>query len=308
MSRSPLDNERFHRLQGWWSELPLSYRVNTALYLLGAVGILVVLFNVLTGDDDPRQTQVAAGVSATTTTLRGGPTTTRLNAATTSSTVGESTTTVAAAGSAAPSSGAAAPSSGGGGGTGGAGTGGGGSGGGGSGGGAGGGGGGGGPDPTTTTTALVCRNSTDPRCGFFRWDPEPSNQFPVVSDFVILGSRTVGQVVTIGVTVAEPDHALANACGVMNFGDNTPNGFQGNCEPRPCPEQYGPWTPPAPGTGGTRTFVFQHIFTSPGEKTLAFQLESREYCNDPYGTTQGTSTKIGHVTISPPTTTSTTGT
>ncbi|MDQ3980179.1 MAG: hypothetical protein M3314_11595 [Actinomycetota bacterium] len=314
MSRNPLDRERFHRLQGWWSELPLSYRVNTVLYLLGALGIIVVLVNVMTGDDDPRQTQVAAGMSVTTTTsFRGiGPTTTRLNAPTTSSTVADGTTTTVAsvAQSGVVGGGAGASSSGGGGGTGGGGAGGGGTGAGGSGGGGGGDGGGGGSgntDPSTAPTdPPTCGNSTDPRCGRHSWDPPPAvNQFPAYDEhFVVIGSRTVGQPVTIGVSVREPDHSLANACGVMNFGDGSPSQFTGNCQPRPCPERYGPWTPPTPSPGN-RTFVFQHTYTSPGEKVLTFQLESRDDCWDPYGTLLGTSIRTGKLVILVPGTTTT---
>jgi hypothetical protein len=130
----------------------------------------------------------------------------------------------------------------------------------------------------------------------------------VINDFVIFGTPTVGQLVTITVTVNEPDHALTNACGVLSFGDSTPNGFSGNCAPRPCPDRYGAWTPPAP-SAGTRTFVFQHTYASPGQKSLAFQLESRDDCLDPYGTTLGTSTKTGALSVSvPPTTTTNPGT
>ena len=312
MSRSPLDGDqnKIERLQTWWLQLPLSYRVNTLLYLLGAFALVILLVNLLTGDDDPRQTRVAAGVSATTTTFRGlGATTTRLNAPSPSTTVGGTTTTIQAAGAATPAGGqstggggTSGGSGGGGGSVGGSGTGGGGGSGGG-GGGSGGGGGDGGSDTTqptvqqTTTTTAPCRNSTESRCGTRRWDPEPAeNQFPVVQNIMAApGTPTVGQVVSFTVTVTELDHTLVNACGILSFGDNTSQP-QGNCQPRPCDAQFGPWTPPS-RSPGSRTFTFQHIYTTPGDFDLRFQLESRDNCWDPYGTALGASTKTGHLTV-----------
>jgi hypothetical protein len=336
MSRRPLNDEqsRMQRLQAWWLELPLSYRVNTLLYLLGALALVVLLSTLLTGNDKPRQIQVGAGVSPTTsTTFRGlGVTTTRVAGASTSTTTpGGTTTTLNAAASALGGAGltsgggggAGLTSGGGGGGGGAAASGGGGGGGGTSGGGntsgggstgggggdgagssGGGGGGGGGTPPTTTTTLPPCRNSTDARCGFFYWDPAPSNQFAELGDFMLTpSSPTVGQPVTITITVNEPDHGLSNACGTMTFGDNT---SQGNCPPPPCPSnRFGPWTPPARPAGGTRTFSFQHTYSTPGSMRVVFQFDSRDDCHDPYGTAPGSSIKQGQIMVAPAGTTGT---
>ena len=312
MPRSPLDTESFRRLQAWWLDLPLSYRVNTALYLLGAVGIVVVLFNLIGGDDNPRETRVAAGLSATTTTSRIGVTTTRFVPASTSTTVPGATTTTAAPAAASGGTsggGTAGVSSGGGGGTsggtsdGGASGGGGGGDGGGGGGGGGGGDGGGGSNPTTTTTALVCRNSTDARCGFFYWDPQPINQAPQIGPSLGMTAAPVaGQAVTFSVTVSEPDHSLANACALWTFGDGTTSG---SCPTPPCTfgGKFGPWTPPDRPPAGMRTFSVQHTYANPGSYTLMFELESRDSCEDPYGTTRGLSFGRWPVVVAAPTTT-----
>ena len=106
---------------------------------------------------------------------------------------------------------------------------------------------------TTTTTALVCRNSTDPRCGPFRWDPAPSPDQPLTGSVTYAPTNPrPGQVVHFYPVADAPDAAFIYtlSCGA-EYGDN-PN-------PPPCPvssslprlpnqppppRAYGPWTPP----------------------------------------------------------------
>ena len=66
-----------------------------------------------------------------------------------------------------------------------------------------------GPGPTTTappSTApptTVCRNSTDPSCGPFRWDPEPTGYDVEVRVVTVPLRVTVGEEVTFAVDVVE---------------------------------------------------------------------------------------------------------
>lgn len=98
------------------------------------------------------------------------------------------------------------------------------------------------------------------------------------------GTAVAGQNAAFSVTVTEPDHGLSNACGTLDFGDGVSSG---TCQEPPCSGKYGPWTPPTPPAGGTRTFSFQHTYAAPGAYTVIFKIESRDNCEDPYGTRYG---------------------
>ncbi|HVL27107.1 MAG TPA: hypothetical protein VM390_03095, partial [Acidimicrobiales bacterium] len=60
------------RLQDWWLELPLSYRVNALLYFLGGCALIFLVTTLLSGGGEPRDVQVGAGptIPASTTTSR----------------------------------------------------------------------------------------------------------------------------------------------------------------------------------------------------------------------------------------------
>src|SRR5215218_8460519 len=89
-------------LQGlarWWSGLDRPYRFNVGLYVLAAMALGAMLFEVATGSDTSPKEQVATQ-SPTSSTVRptsttSPPTTTPNAPASTSSTVDPSTTTVA---------------------------------------------------------------------------------------------------------------------------------------------------------------------------------------------------------------------
>jgi hypothetical protein len=297
---------QLRRLQERWLALPLSYRVNALLYALGAGALLYLAFTLFSGDDKPSQIQVGAGVTPSSSTTSGRPTSVvgatgpgATGAASSSSTSSGPMTSgpalTAPAGTSRPGGtiafsggnfGTTAPGGGGGGG--------GGSGGGGGGGGdAGGGGGGGGSGGDTTTvptvppttagtspptTTLQCRNSTDPRCGSFRWDPSPTNQ-PLAIDISVSSNPQVGQDVTFTVTVSDNDHGIGQ-CARLDHGDGT---SQGGCPEPPCPDRYGPWDPPAPGIPSTRIFTFTHRYANAGPFIATVLVDNRTDCWDPFG-------------------------
>jgi len=140
------------------------------------------------------------------------------------------------------------------------------------------------PAAATPTTARHCRNSTDPACGPFSWDPNPGPNQPLTGQVTAApASPSAGQTVTFHITASDPDASPVVVCGTF-FGD----GADIVCDPGPkvnpgtCPKQYGPWTPPARQQGALDTTV-QHTYQKAGTYEASFQVNSaQEACNNPY--------------------------
>jgi hypothetical protein len=260
MSESPPENEpsQARRLQEWWLQLPLSYRVNALLYLLGGFALIYLVTTLIGGDDNPRQVQVGAGVASTTTTRAAttapptlaSTTSSTGTSSTTSTTVQGATTTVRVATTAA-SAGA-----------------------------------GGGAVETPSTTAVPvtttssttmpanCRNSTEPACGDFRWDPSPGPNEPLTVSVVprSLNPR-VGEAITFDVVANDPDHTLTDNCSEVRMGDGK-RAADGPCSPPPdCGPHHGPWTPPARQPGRI-TPAYTTVYDAPGPYTATFRFRS----------------------------------
>jgi hypothetical protein len=300
MSKSPLDNEMsgLRRLQDWWLELPLSYRVNALLYFLGGLALIFLVSTLFRGDDKPRQIQVGAGVPPTTaTTVKGQPPISLGPLPLVSTTVPPvtgPTTTLPTAGPAIPGggssglasqtptgnidgTGAGTPDAGGGDEP--------------SGGGGDGGDGGGGTDSPPPTDpapppAPPCRNSSEPSCGAFSWDPSPGNNEPLRVNVVLkTPNPRAGDEVRFEVTASDADHSIDPQCFEARFGDST---FEnGNCPPPPeCPPHYGPWTPPSRQAGSVPPTEYRHRYGAAGPYTVTFTFRSRSStrCSelDPY--------------------------
>ncbi|MGH9277320.1 MAG: hypothetical protein ACRD12_04340 [Acidimicrobiales bacterium] len=285
MLNNPPDNEasQTRRLQGWWLELPLSYRVNALLYLGGGLLAVFLLVTLLAGGDSkPRQIQVGAGANGPTTTaaVRPNPVpapTVGVSTSSSSSTTGPTTSTTrpvlqfSGPASAASSGGGTAS-----GGSGGSSSGGGGS-------------GGGAAEETTSTTdapatttssisITPCRNSQESRCGDFSWDPAPAQNQPLnVTVNVKTPNPKVGQPVLFEVTVIDPDHAVGLYCSRVSFGDGAT--ADDPCTPPPpgCPPHYGPWTPPNRENG---TFTHQYTHTYQGATTFRATFMFRSWSAD----------------------------
>ncbi|HEV3352914.1 MAG TPA: hypothetical protein VG076_08325 [Acidimicrobiales bacterium] len=152
------------------------------------------------------------------------------------------------------------------------------------------------PAPTTTTT-VSCRNSTDPRCGPFRWDPDPGPNAPFdVSVSFTPAHPHVGEQVTFFVRAVDPDAKWV--WGVArDFGD--PGGavaidgssMIADAYPDYCaPAKYGPWTPP-PRRSSDETFGYPergvtHKYTAPGTYKARWSLRSDSTAcglHEPYG-------------------------
>jgi hypothetical protein len=141
-------------------------------------------------------------------------------------------------------------------------------------------------DATTTTTASKpsCRNSTEPSCGAFRWDPDPGPNQPATGTVTATQSAP-GQPVSFRVQASDPDAEPVAICNI-SFGD----GNNVVCDPRPrmdpssCPKQYGPWTPPAAQRGELDT-TNEHTY-QPGKYDVSFDVRSAmNDCNNPYAST-----------------------
>jgi hypothetical protein len=139
---------------------------------------------------------------------------------------------------------------------------------------------------TTTTAKPLCRNSTDPRCGSFRWDPDPGPNQPATGQLSWTQSTGTDHKVSFRVVANDPDANPIQTCHV-SYGDS----INEVCDPRPavdpnfCPKQYGPWTPPTAQKGDVDTTI-EHTYSQPGRYDVSFEVRSAmNDCNNPYAST-----------------------
>jgi len=139
------------------------------------------------------------------------------------------------------------------------------------------------------TSSATCRNSSDPKCGPFYWDPPPADDQPATMTITWSPAQPkVGEKVTFRVVVNDPDDAsplynikswdYGEGGGQMMVGEPTSQD--------PCAGRYGPWTPPqaAPGQyqeeGG---FGLEYTFKESGPHTVRFSyVPQYPQCVDPY--------------------------
>jgi hypothetical protein len=173
------------------------------------------------------------------------------------------------------------------------------------------------PPAIATTTTLSCHNSSDPRCGPFRWSTDPGPNAPLTVDIKYSPAEPhPGDVVTFTVTATDPDAShFPEMC--ENFGEGTKGGcISGvalDSDPY-CGPMFGPWDPPArklgneslgnpPGAGVT------HAYASPGTYAVTFSFGSAAtFCGyaGPYAS-RGSGT-VSVMVVPADTTTSTTTT
>jgi hypothetical protein len=131
--------------------------------------------------------------------------------------------------------------------------------------------------PTSPTTAPappgpVCRNSYDPVCGSFYWDPAPVNQ-PLTASFVDMPTRRslLSGGLDMSVHVSDPDAALVWASVSVNGVPVSGIPRVRNCDwIRP---RYGAWTPGQPmGSASGTSFVNPVYFTEPGTYLVELSL------------------------------------
>ncbi len=143
--------------------------------------------------------------------------------------------------------------------------------------------------PATTTTAPVCRNSTNPACGNFRYTPNPTNRAMSANVTISADPAVAGQQITLTATYNDPDAQPDPLCSPVNWGDGTTSDA-GPC-PGPSPPcgGHGPFDPPpAVTSGNTQAFGLQHTYSATGSYTVVLPPERShvpkvaEGCTDPY--------------------------
>jgi hypothetical protein len=117
-----------------------------------------------------------------------------------------------------------------------------------------------------TTTTVACRNSSDPACGPFRFDPQPGLDAPMFVHIVVgPPSPVAGQEVEFTVTLTDPD-GVSRAGSTYNWGDSG----VGESSVHPC-EKYGPWDPPARDPArATEVLTLRHTYAQPGTYKVVF--------------------------------------
>lgn len=149
-------------------------------------------------------------------------------------------------------------------------------------------------ETTTTTTTLACRNSFDPVCGPFRWDPPPGpNQPLTVTVSATPTSPSVGQTVTFRVLVQDPDgnRLLDTSARTVDYGDGSPfGGVGGHVD---CVSGYGPWTTPTP-VPVHEELAFEHAYANIGSYRVTFKFNALGDCA--HGPSEGTATATVTVT------------
>jgi len=142
---------------------------------------------------------------------------------------------------------------------------------------------------TTTTTAASCRNSREPVCGDFRWDPAPAANQPLSASFTTAPTTAVaGQPVAFAVTWADGDAALS-------FERLSTDGtaLASSCSLLP---RHGSWTPPArvPSSG---TLSYSPIFPAAGTYKVVVSLSTSD-CSSPYASNTQVEVEV-NVTAAP---------
>ncbi len=114
------------------------------------------------------------------------------------------------------------------------------------------------PQVTSSTGAApgpgTCRDSLDRACGAFRWDPAPADRPATLTATLPDGPILVDRAHELTLVVSDPDGRVDLQC--YSVSTDRPALTLGTCvqeNPGPCPERYGPWTPPAPEPHEDRT-------------------------------------------------------
>lgn len=140
------------------------------------------------------------------------------------------------------------------------------------------------PGSGPATTVPQCQNSTDPSCGPFHWSPEPTNQ-PATLTLSVPDRVVAGQPVDLRLDMADPDGPVTMNCYSVNM--DRPGTSTGGCgaveRQPPCPERYGPWSPPAPN-GGQASTTSSVTFHETGTYVVTVNVTRPDGCDnvDPY--------------------------
>jgi hypothetical protein len=134
--------------------------------------------------------------------------------------------------------------------------------------------------PVTTTTSTdasgspECRQSTDPRCGPFRWVPEPTKNPLTVQVSLLTADPEAGKPLQFKVIVDELDTTIDKTCFDYSGTAIESRG----CNPsRPgCPDDpaaYGPWSPPEKMPDHFE-MTSSRTYDKPGTYTLSYTFRT----------------------------------
>jgi hypothetical protein len=153
------------------------------------------------------------------------------------------------------------------------------------------------PETTPPTVALVCRNSFDPACGAFFWDPEPIVGQSMLQVRLPADGPRVGVPYDVVVELTDPTARPTFNCADFVVSPNPDvtqvGAFGCTFEPAPaCAAQYGPWTPPEP-SGGTIAEPVSVTFSQPGTHTITVATRAAaQQCGNPYGSDATTTVTV----------------
>ena len=146
------------------------------------------------------------------------------------------------------------------------------------------------PPVVTTSTTAPCRNSHEPRCGEFRYDPEPVNQPMSVEVTHRPPAPKAGEEVIFTVRVSDDGPAAPGCVNYQHYGE--PEEEYSYCtagciEDRP--RRYGPWDPPPPENSAF-TEEFRHVYRRPASYTATFAYNAGDDCHGSPYRSRGTGT------------------
>ena len=135
------------------------------------------------------------------------------------------------------------------------------------------------PSPTAAgTDAPNCRNSTEPACGAFRFEPSPSEDDEIEVDVTFMPRRPkAGDEVTFDLQASDPDSQFLYL-GTYRFARQGP-GIVADDPPGSCPRAFGPWVPPSDEEGSTSKSL-SYTYREAGEYQALFTFFSHSYTDD----------------------------
>lgn len=122
-----------------------------------------------------------------------------------------------------------------------------------------------------------CRNSTDPSCGEFSWDPQPENKPMTFDASVSTTTPKAGEPITVTMHAADADATVSACPEPSSTNEVSGDGYGGCFQTASCrvgSPRYGPWDPPPPASASEETWSFTVTFTTAGRKTITLSVGS----------------------------------
>ena len=133
------------------------------------------------------------------------------------------------------------------------------------------------------TTSGACRNSYDPACGPFSWDPPPHNRPLTIQASAQPAEGAADRRFAFHVVADDPDAEIVSCLPRVDWGDNVVENedcvVNYNCR---VETRFGPWRPPPPGAPGHADFDLSHTYARPGAYRVTFQMGSGSGCDLSY--------------------------